>query len=88
MYGFEILHKCGKKCQKFWGLIPMLVGVTAEKLVGVPFCRGAEFIQKFHKSEIYHIGENFVWKMFSLGKLLSPSQCFVTFPRRKVVPQI
>ena len=46
----------------------MFVGVTAEKLVGGPFCRGAEFIQNFDKGEIYLIGENFVGKKFSLGK--------------------
>ena len=52
----------------------MFVGVTAEKLVGGPFCQGAEFISNFHKGEIYLIGENFVRKKLSLGKI------FVTLP--------
>ena len=30
----------------------MFIGVTAEKLIGGPFCRGAEFIQNFQKGEI------------------------------------
>ena len=50
----------------------MFVGVTAEKLVGGPICRGGggggEFIQKFHKNEIYLIRESFVGKKF-LGKI-------------------
>ena len=33
------------------------------------FARETEFIQNFHKGEIYLIGENFVGKKFSLGKI-------------------
>ena len=49
----------------------MFVGVTAEKLVGGPICRGGgggEFIKNFHKTEIYLIRESFVGKKF-LGKI-------------------
>ena len=46
----------------------MLVGVTVEKLVG-GLAGGTQFIQNFHKGEIYIIGENFVGKEFSLGKM-------------------
>ena len=46
----------------------MFVGVTVEKLVGSLFLPGAEFIQNFHKGEIYFIGENFVGKKISLEK--------------------
>ena len=53
----------------------MLIGVTTEKLVGGGFfIGGTEFIQNFHKGEIYLIGENFPGKRFSLGKI------FVTWP--------
>ena len=54
----------------------MFVGVTVEKLVGGLFAGGTEFIQNFHKGEIYLIGKNFVEETF-----LSPSQYFVTFRR-------
>ena len=47
----------------------MFVAVTAEKLVGILFTGGTGFIQNFHKCEIYLIGENFVRKKFSLGKI-------------------
>ena len=47
----------------------MFVGVTAENLMGGPFCRGAEFIQNFYKDEIYLIGGNFFGKKFSLWKI-------------------
>ena len=57
-----------------------------------PFSWGREvwgkFIQNFHKGKIYFIGENFVGKKIRLGKVLSHSQYFVTFPRKKVFPQI
>ena len=55
--------------RKFYGLIPMLVGATAENLVGGLFTGGTEFIQNFHKGEIYLIGGNFVGKKYSLGKI-------------------
>ena len=61
----------------------MFVGVTAGKLIGGLFAGGTEFIQNFHKGEIYLIGKNFVEETF-----LSPSQYFVTFRRRKLFPQI
>ena len=57
----------------------MFVGVTAEKLVGNLFAGGAEFIQNFHKGEIYLIGENFVGKKFSLGKLFATQPVFCHF---------
>ena len=44
----------------------MFVGVTAEKLVESLFAGGTEFIQNFHKGEIYLIGENFIGKKFLL----------------------
>ena len=60
----------------------MFVGVTAEKLVGNLFAGGAEFIQNFHKGEIYLIGENFVGKKFSLGKpFCHPASILSLFPR-------
>ena len=62
----------------------MFAAVTAEKPVGGPFTGGTEFIQNFHKGEIYLIGENFVGKKFSLGKFLLPSEYFVTFSQQKV----
>ena len=52
----------------------MFVGVIAEKLVGGGgggiFAGGIEFNQNFHNGEIYLIGENFVGKMFPIGKIL------------------
>ena len=42
----------------------MFVGVTAEKLVEGLSSGGTEFIQNFHKFEIYLIGENFIGKKF------------------------
>ena len=48
----------------------MFVGVTVEKLVGDLFAGGTEFIQNFHKGEIYLLGENFVRKKFLLGKIV------------------
>ena len=51
----------------------MFIGVTVEKLVGGLFAGGTEFIQNFHKGEIYLLGENFVRKKFSL---LFPDQNF------------
>ena len=59
------------------------VGVTAEKLVGRLFCRATEFIQNFHKGEIYLIGENFVWKKFSLGKIFVTQPIFRHFSPTK-----
>ena len=53
--------------RKFYGLIPLFVGATAEKLVGGLFTRGTEFIQNFYK--IYLIGGNFVGKKYSSGKI-------------------
>ena len=47
----------------------MFVGVMAGKLIGGLFAGGTEFIQNFHKGEIYLIGKNFVGKKLSLGKL-------------------
>ena len=55
--------------RKFYGLIPLFVGAIAEKLVGGLFTRGTEFIQNFHKGKIYLIGENFVGKKYSSGKI-------------------
>ena len=52
----------------------MSVVVTAEKLVGGLFAGGTEFIQNFHRGEIYLVEENFAGKKFSLGKI------FVTLP--------
>ena len=46
----------------------MFAGVTAEKLVG-GLLPGAEFIQNFHKGEIYLIRENYLRKKFLLGKI-------------------
>ena len=65
--------------------MPIFLGVTAKKLVGDPFCRGGgrgggvKLIQNFYKSEIYRLGENLIGKKFSLGRILSPGQYFVTF---------
>ena len=61
--------------------MPIFLGVTAKKLVGDPFCRGggAKLIQNLYKSEIYRLGENLIGKKFSLGRILSPGQYFVTF---------
>ena len=47
----------------------MFVGVMAGKLIGGLFAGGTEFIQNFHKGEIYLIGKNFVGKKLSLGKV-------------------
>ena len=47
----------------------MFVGFTVETLVGAFWLGGAEFIQTFHKGEIYLIGESFVGKKFSLRKI-------------------
>ena len=66
----------------------MFVGVTAEKLVRDLFAGGTKFIQMFYNGKIYLIGEHFVGKSFRWGKFLSPSQHFLTFPRRKVFAQI
>ena len=67
---YTSIVKCLKlKARKFWGLIPTFVGVTAEKLIGRPFCRGTQYVQNLHKGEIYLIGENFVGENFSLGKI-------------------
>ena len=52
----------------------MFLGVTAKKMLGGFFAGGTGFIQKFHKREIYLIGENFVGKKFSLREI------FVTQP--------
>ena len=65
----SVLKSLKYQSENFEGLIPMFVGVTAEKLVGGVFFPGTEFIQNFHKGEIYLIGENFVGKKFSLGKI-------------------
>ena len=50
----------------------LFVAVTAEKLVGGLFPGGTEFIQNFHKGEIYLIGEISSGKSFRWGKFLSP----------------
>ena len=47
----------------------MFIGVTAEKLIGGPFCRGAEFIQNFQKGEIaIPYRGKFRWEKVFFGK--------------------
>ena len=47
----------------------MFIGVTAEKLIGGPFCRGAEFIQNFQKGEIaIPYRGKFRWEKVFVGK--------------------
>ena len=58
----------------------MFVGVTAGKLIGDLFAGGTEFIQNFHKGEIYLIGKNFVGKKLSLGKLCHLANISSLFP--------
>ena len=53
-----------------------------EKLVGEPFCRGPNSFKTFI-SEIYLIGENFVGKKFSLGKIFVSLQIFCHFSPTK-----
>ena len=65
----------------------MFVGVTAEKLVGGLFARGGggvEFIQNFHKGEIYLIRKNFVGKKFSFGKIFVAKPIFCHFSPTKI----
>ena len=66
----------------------MFIGVTAEKLVGGLFTWETKFIQNFHKGEIYLIGENFVGKNFSLGKIFITQPIFRHFSPTKSFPQI
>ena len=78
-HGLEVLHKCCRKVetisQKIWGSNPYVCRNYSGKTDRGPFCWGAEFIQNFGEiyGEIYLIGENFVGKKFSLGKI------FVTY---------
>ena len=76
----------------------MVVGVTAGKLIGGHFCRGggggggagrwANLFETFIKLE-YTLSRTFsLEKRSRWRKFLSPSKYFVTFPRRKVFPQI
>ena len=60
----------------------MLLDLQWKKLVGCLFDGGTESIQNFHKGEIYLIGEISSENSFRLGKFLSPSQYFLTFPRQ------
>ena len=82
----EILHKCGKKLKlkviKFVALISTFVGVTAEKLVEGLFGGGPNIFETLIKGKISSA------KIFRWGKFSSPSQYFITLPRRKVFPQI
>ena len=67
----SVLKRLKLEVRKFWDLIPMLVGVTAERknCQGAFLPGGTEFIQNFQKGETYLIGENFVGKKLLLGKI-------------------
>ena len=69
----------------------MFVGITAEKLVGGwggLFAGGPNLFKTFTKVRYTLSGKISSGKSFGSGKFLSPSQYFVTFPRRSVFPQI
>ena len=74
----------------------MSVGGTAEKLVRGFFAGwmgggevgGANSFKTFVKVRYTLSGKISSGKSFPWGKFLSPNQYFVTFPRRKVFPQI
>ena len=84
----SVLKGLNYQSENFGGLIPMFVGVTAEKLVGGSFFRGLNLFKTFIKVRYTLSGKILSAKSFRWGRFLSPSQYFVTFTRRKVFPQI
>ena len=80
-YGLEIYGKKVESIsQKILGSNPFVCRSYSGKTGRGPFFLrvggGGEFIQNFHKGEIYLIRENFVGKKFSLFRHFSPTKNF------------
>ena len=90
----SVVKKLELQVRKYWHLIPTVVRVTAEKLVEELFAGeglgggGTNLFKTFIKVRYTLSGKISSGKRFRWRKLLSPSQYFVTFPRRNVFPQI
>ena len=76
------------KVKRFWDLISTFVGITAAKLVGGLFAGRPNLFKTFIKVRCTLSGKISSGKSFRWWKFLSPNQYFVTFPCRKVIPQI